>query len=64
MGCRRSNSISGPSRLERLVDFFEWESRASLMKRVAMGIHRPRKPWSTEALLAGVKNFCGDKEAG
>ena len=38
------------------------ESR--LTKRVAMGIYRPRKPWSSEALLGGVKELYGNKDAG
>ncbi|KAK0924951.1 hypothetical protein LTR29_018106 [Friedmanniomyces endolithicus] len=28
-----------------------------LAKRVAMGVYRPRKPWSAEALLAGAKKL-------
>jgi superfamily II DNA helicase RecQ len=38
------------------------ESR--LTKRVAKGIYRPRKPWSSEALLGGLKKLYGNKEAG
>lgn len=38
------------------------ESR--LVKRVAIGIYRPRKPWSTEALLGAVKKLYGNREAG
>jgi superfamily II DNA helicase RecQ len=40
------------------------EQESRLVKRVAMGIYRPRKPWSTEALLVGVKKLYGNKEAG
>jgi superfamily II DNA helicase RecQ len=29
----------------------------SLSKRIAMGVYRPRKPWSTEALLGGVREL-------
>jgi hypothetical protein len=39
------------------------EQESRLMKRVAIGIYRPRKPWSTEALLRGVKKLYGDKDA-
>ncbi|KAM0714674.1 hypothetical protein Q7P37_003053 [Cladosporium fusiforme] len=40
------------------------ERESRLVKRVAMGIYRPRKPWSTEALLGGVKKLYRNKEAG
>lgn len=40
------------------------EQDSRLVKRVAVGIYRPRKPWSTEALLAGVKKLYGNKETG
>jgi superfamily II DNA helicase RecQ len=40
------------------------EQESRLMKRVAIGIYRPRKPWSTEALLRGVKKLYGDKDVG
>ena len=40
------------------------EQESRLAKRVAMGIYRPRKPWSTEALLGGVRKLYGNKEAG
>jgi superfamily II DNA helicase RecQ len=40
------------------------EQESRLVKRVAMGIYRPRKPWSTEALLGGVKKLYGNEEAG
>ncbi|KAK3684401.1 hypothetical protein LTR37_020307 [Vermiconidia calcicola] len=33
----------------------------SLTKRVAMGVYRPRKPWSTEALLGGVRELYGNE---
>ncbi|KAI7188222.1 hypothetical protein KC363_g5596 [Hortaea werneckii] len=36
------------------------ESR--LTKRVAKGIYRPRKPWSSEALLGGLMKLYGNKE--
>lgn len=29
-----------------------------------MGIYRPRKPWSSEALLGGLKELYGNKEVG
>lgn len=32
------------------------EQESRLVKRVAMGIYRPRKPWSTEALLGAVRS--------
>ncbi|KAK0822603.1 hypothetical protein LTR73_009190 [Friedmanniomyces endolithicus] len=35
-----------------------------LAKRVAMGVYRPRKPWSAEALLAGAKKLYGNDELG
>jgi len=35
-----------------------------LAKRVAMGVYRPRKPWSAEALLAGAKKLYGNGELG
>lgn len=40
------------------------EQESRLVKRVATGIYRPRKPWSTEALLGGVKKLYGNREAG
>lgn len=40
------------------------EEESRLTKRVAKGIYRPRKPWSSEALLGGLKKLYGDKEAG
>jgi hypothetical protein len=40
------------------------EQESRLMKRVAIGIYRPRKPWSTEALLRGVRKLYGDKDVG
>ena len=32
-----------------------------LQKQVAMGIYKPRKPWSTEALLGGLRQLYGDQ---
>ena len=32
-----------------------------LPKRVAMGIYRPRKPWSSEALLGGLRELYGNE---
>ena len=40
------------------------EQESRLTKRVAMGIYCPRKPWSTEAFLKGVKKLYGNKEVG
>jgi hypothetical protein len=40
------------------------EQESRLTKRVAKGIYRPRKPWSSEALLGGLKKLYGNKEAG
>ena len=40
------------------------EKESRLTKRVAKGIYRPRKPWSCEALLGGLKKLHGNKEAG
>jgi superfamily II DNA helicase RecQ len=40
------------------------EQESRLTKRVAKGIYRPRKPWSSEALLEGLKKLYGSKEAG
>ncbi|KAM0716825.1 hypothetical protein Q7P37_007628 [Cladosporium fusiforme] len=40
------------------------ERESRLVKRVAMGIYRPRKPWSTEAPLGAVKKLYGNIEAG
>jgi superfamily II DNA helicase RecQ len=40
------------------------EQELLLTKRVAIGIYRPRKPWSTEALLRGVKKLYGDNDVG
>lgn len=40
------------------------EQESRLTKRVAMGIYRPRKPWSSEALLGGVKKLYGDDKTG
>jgi superfamily II DNA helicase RecQ len=34
---------------------------SKFQKRVAMGIYRPRKPWSAEALLGGLKKLYGDE---
>jgi superfamily II DNA helicase RecQ len=34
-----------------------------LTKRVALGIHKPRKPWSAEALLGGLKGSYGNQGA-
>ena len=31
-----------------------------LNKRIAMGVYRPRKPWSTEALLGGLRKLYDD----
>ena len=36
------------------------ESR--LAKRIAMGVYRPRKPWSSEALLGGLQKLYGNVE--
>ncbi|KAM0710533.1 hypothetical protein Q7P35_002203 [Cladosporium inversicolor] len=40
------------------------EQDSRLTKRVAKGIYCSRKPWSSEALLGGLKKLYGDKEAG
>ena len=40
------------------------EQEFHLTKQVAVGIYCPRKPWSTEALLEGVKKLYSDKKAG
>jgi hypothetical protein len=40
------------------------EQESCLTKWVAVGIYYPRKPWSTKALLEGVKKLYGDKKAG
>ena len=40
------------------------EQESRLTKRVAKGIYRPRKPWSSEALLGGLKKLYDNKEAG
>jgi superfamily II DNA helicase RecQ len=32
-----------------------------LTKRIAMGVYRPRKPWSTEALLGGLRKLYDDE---
>jgi hypothetical protein len=40
------------------------EQEFRLTKRMATGIHRPRKPWSTEALLGGLEKLHDDKEVG
>jgi hypothetical protein len=40
------------------------EQEFRLAKRVATGIYRPRKPWSTEALLGGLEELHDDKEVG
>jgi hypothetical protein len=40
------------------------EQESRLTKRVAKGIYRPRKPWSSETLLRGLKKLYGNKEAG
>ncbi|KAM0713375.1 hypothetical protein Q7P37_010337 [Cladosporium fusiforme] len=39
------------------------EQECRLAKRVAKGIYRPRKPWSAETLLGGVKKLYGNREA-
>lgn len=39
------------------------EERTGLAKRIAMGVYRPRKPWSADALLGALKRFYGSKEA-
>ncbi|KAI6882191.1 hypothetical protein KC360_g5991 [Hortaea werneckii] len=38
------------------------EQESRLTKRVAKGIYRPRKPWSSEALLGGLMKLYGNKE--
>ena len=40
------------------------EEDARLTKRMAMGVYRPRKPWSSEALLEGVRQLHGDPQMG
>lgn len=35
------------------------EERTGLTKRIAMGVYRPRKPWSADALLGALKRFYG-----
>ena len=40
------------------------EQESRLTKMVAKGIYRPRKPWSSEALLGGLKKLYGNKKAG
>ncbi|KAM0714670.1 hypothetical protein Q7P37_003050 [Cladosporium fusiforme] len=37
------------------------QAHSRLAKKVAMGIYRPRKPWSTEALLGGLRRLYGDE---
>lgn len=37
------------------------EQESQMVKRVAMGIYRPRKPWSGDALLAGARNMYSDQ---
>ena len=36
---------------------------SQLTKRVALGIYKPRKPWSAEALLGGLKKLYGNQGA-
>ena len=38
------------------------ESESRLQKRIAMGIYKPRKPWSGDALLGGVKKLYNRQE--
>ena len=38
------------------------EDGSRLQKRMAMGIYQPRKPWSADALLGGVRKLYGTQE--
>lgn len=40
------------------------EEAPGMTKRIALGVYRPRKPWSSEALLEGLRKLYGDREAG
>ena len=39
------------------------EQESRLIKQVAIGIYRPRKPWSAEALLGAIKKLYSDRNA-
>ena len=38
------------------------DPESHLAKRIAMGVYRPRKPWSSEALLGGLQKLYGNVE--
>ncbi|KAK5674103.1 hypothetical protein LTS10_013148 [Elasticomyces elasticus] len=40
------------------------EQDSRLTKRIAMGVYRPRKPWSSGALLGGLQKLYGNVEVG
>lgn len=40
---------------------FNESTEPPLTKRLAMGVYRPRKPWSTEALLGGLRALYGNE---
>lgn len=40
---------------------YEGTETPRLKKRIAMGVYRPRKPWSTEALLGGLRDLYHDE---
>jgi superfamily II DNA helicase RecQ len=41
----------------------EGDPESRLTKRIARGVYRPRKPWSSEALLAGLRQLYGNVKA-
>ena len=40
------------------------DNGSHLTKRVALGVYRPRKPWSSEALLEGARKLYSNPQAG